>query len=72
MIALLRAGSASFPRAQSASSWSSLRTFFRVSCGSSSAVGDDLVLMELDGGQHSLFDKPLPFGLSFDQGLGGI
>ena len=28
-------------------------------------VADDLFLVELDGGQHSLCYSPLPFGLNF-------
>ena len=68
----LRAGSASFPRTQSASSWSLLRIPFKVSCRSLTAVADGLVLVELDGGLPSLCYRPLPFGLNFDKGLRGI
>ena len=31
-----------------------------------------LILVELDGGQRSLFYNPLPFGLNFDPGLEAI
>ena len=41
-------------------------------CTSANTVTNDLILVELDGGQQSLFYNPLPFGLNFNQGLGGI
>lgn len=36
------------------------------------AVANDLILVQLNDGQHSLFYNPLSFGLNFKQGLGGI
>ena len=30
---------------------------------------NDLIFIELGGGQHSLFYNSLPFGLNFNQGL---
>ena len=39
---------------------------------SATAVANDLILVELDDGQHSLFYNPFPSGLNFSQGLGGI
>ena len=45
---------------------------FQGYCRSATAVASDLILVELDGGQHSLFYNPLPFDLNFNQGLVGI
>ena len=67
----LKAYSASFSRAQNVSSWFLPWIPFRVYCRSVTAVANE-ILVELGGGQHSLFYNPLPFGLNFDQGLGGI
>ena len=39
---------------------------------SATAVANDWILVELDGGQHSSFYIPLPFCLNFDQTLGDI
>ena len=36
------------------------------------AVGSDLILVELDDGQHSLFYNPFPFGFNVNRGLRGI
>lgn len=33
---------------------------------------NDLILIELDGGHHSLFSSPLPLSLNSDHGLRGI
>ena len=57
----LGTNSTSFPRAQNASSWSSPWISFRVYCRSTTAVANDLVLVELAGGHHSLFYSPIPF-----------
>ena len=35
-------------------------------------MANDLVLIELAGGQHSLFYNPFPFALNLDQSLGSI
>ena len=48
----LRASSASFPRAQSASSWLLPWIPFRVYCRSVTTVATDLTRVELDSGQH--------------------
>ena len=68
----LRASSVSFPGTQSASSWSSPWIPFKVYYRTVTAVADDLILVELDGGQHSIFYNLLSLGLNFNQGLGGI
>ena len=41
-------------------------------CSSVTAVANVLFLVELGGEQHSLFYNPFPFGLNFNQVLGGI
>ena len=41
-------------------------------CRSATAVANDLILVELDGRQHSLFYSPLSLGLNFNQVLGGV
>ena len=68
----LRASFASIPRVQSASTRSLLWISFRVYCSSATAVTNDLILIELDRGQYSLFYNSLPFGLNVDQVLGGV
>ena len=35
-------------------------------------MANDLILVELDGRQHSLFYSPFPFDPNSDQGLGGV
>ena len=35
-------------------------------------MANDLILVEMDGRQHSLFYNPFPFDLNFNQGLGGV
>ena len=40
--------------------------------GCIASVASDLILVELDGGQQSLFYNPFPFGLNFSQSLGGV
>ena len=67
----LRASSASFLRAQSASSWSLPWIPFRVYWRSGTAVAEDLILRELNDGQHSLFYNPCPFIINFNEGLRG-
>lgn len=39
-------------------------------CRSTTAMTNDLILVELEGGPHSLFYNPFPFGLNFVQGFG--
>ena len=36
------------------------------------AVANDLILVQLNEGRHSLFYNPFSFGLNFKQGLRGI
>lgn len=67
----LKVCSPSSPRGQSASSWALLWIPFN------STVCERLlwlwfILVELDGGQHSLFYNPFPFRLNCNQGLRGI
>ena len=45
---------------------------FRVYCRSATAVAIYLISIQLNGRQHSLLYNALPFGLIFNQGLGGM
>lgn len=67
----LRASSASFLRAQSASSRSLPWIPFRVYWRSGTAAAKDLILRELNNGQRSLFYNPCPFIINFSEGLRG-
>ena len=71
-IYLSRGQSVSFCSVLNASIWSSPWIYFRVYYRLVTAVANGLILIKLDGGQHSLFYNPFPFGLNFDQGWEGI
>ena len=58
---------ASFPRAQSASCWSSQWTSFRIYHGSVTEAADDLILK-----LGNILYNPFPFYLNFNQGLVSI
>ena len=66
-IYLSRGQSVSFSSVLSASIWSSPWIDFRVYYRLVTAVANGLILIKLDGGQHSLFYNPFHFGLNFDQ-----
>ena len=45
---------------------------FLSGCIVATTVDNDLILVELEGGQHSLVYNPFPFDLNFNQSLGDI